>query len=134
MSEFRARHLAAVAAGGAIGAPLRVGFAALFPLGAQPLAILAENVLGALLLGVMMALIHERLHRRRTVYLFVCTGILGSFTTFSNLSVEVATTAIEGHVIAALAYSAASVSLGLVAAFAGVALGRRMAPPRRPPG
>jgi fluoride exporter len=132
MSEFRARHLAAVAAGGAIGAPLRVGFAALLPLGAQPLAILAENVLGALLLGVMMALIHDRLHRRRTLYRFVCTGILGSFTTFSNLSVEVATKALEGHVAAALAYAATSIGLGLAAAFAGVAMGRRMAPPRGP--
>lgn len=50
----------------------------------------------------------------------VCTGALGSYTTFSTFAVEVAQLAEAGMVGHAAGYAAASVGLGLVAAAVGI--------------
>ena len=124
MPRIRALHLAAVAAGGAIGALLRVALSERFPVlpGQFPLTTLAENVTGAFLLGVFVALLKDRVRGGDAIYLFACTGILGSFTTFSALSLEIADLAQRGNVVLALAYPLTSVALGLLAALAGMVL------------
>jgi fluoride exporter len=127
MSKVRISHVAAVGAGGAIGATLRVAFTELGPFAslAFPIATLAENLLGAFLLGALLVYLLDRLENGRTLYLFACTGILGSFTTFSHLSVDVAEMARDARYASAVLYPLLSVVLGLAAALAGAALGRR---------
>jgi fluoride exporter len=125
-------RLAAVAAGGAVGASLRYTFIALFPSppGALPATILAENLLGAFLLGVAAAVLVQRFPRARTLQAFLTTGVIGSFTTFSTLSLDVLLLADAGRWLVAAGYAAASVLGGLVAAAAGLLLGRQLAAPR----
>lgn len=114
-----------VAAGGAIGAVLRQLFVLLFPegSGAFPVVTLAENVSGAFLLGlVLVALLRSpRLATRWTPFLAV--GILGSFTTFSTVSLELVELMAAGSTGTAFLYLAASVGAGLAAAALGILLG-----------
>jgi iron complex transport system ATP-binding protein len=123
-----AGSIAAVAAGGMIGAGMRHGFTVLFPAvpGSFPLTTFAENVTGAFLLGLLLVLILERLRPSRHVHPFLCTGILGSFTTFSTFSFEMIELMQTGHPLTAGTYAAASVFAGLLAALAGMRLARRL--------
>lgn len=84
----RWRHLAMVAAGGAVGAGVRELLALGLP-GAG--TILAINLVGSFLLGVLL----EGLARRgpdegprRDLRLLLGTGVLGGFTTYSTFAVD----------------------------------------------
>jgi fluoride exporter len=122
------RSVAEVAAGGMIGAGLRYAFILAFPPapGRFPLTILVENVVGAFLLGFALSLLLRRAGGGWDARPFLATGILGSFTTFSNLSLDVVSLAGAGRTEAAVGYAAASIVLGLGAAFAGLVAGRRL--------
>jgi fluoride exporter len=126
------RAVLAVAAGGAVGGSLRYGLLLAAPVeaGAFPLVILLENLTGAFLLGLVLALIGGRWRPSAERRAFLTTGVLGSFTTFSNVTLDVATLAAAGRLGAAIGYLAASTVLGLAAAMAGLRLGR--AATRRP--
>lgn len=127
--------VAAVAAGGALGAPARYGVARLLPVEAHhfPWATLWTNLSGALVLGFLTTVLVERFPPTRYVRPFVATGFLGAFTTFSTFAVETDTLVKDGYVATALAYMAGTVVLGLAAAVVGVALARAaMARPTRP--
>jgi CrcB protein len=117
--------VAAVAVGGMIGAVLRAWFNLRFPAtpGSMPWATLSENVLGAFFLGLLLALLLGRRHAD-TLRLLLCTGILGSFTTFSNLSVELVILSTGGWVGVAGVYLVASVVCGLAAGWLGLHTGR----------
>jgi CrcB protein len=54
--------------------------------------------------------------------LFLATGVLGSFTTFSAFSAETFTLFREGHATYALIYVFASVAVGLAATYVGYLL------------
>ncbi|MFA9476888.1 CrcB family protein [Phycisphaerales bacterium AB-hyl4] len=127
-------NVAAVAAGGMIGAVLRVGFVVVFPnsAGQFPWTTFVENVVGAFLLGWVLVMLLERWRPRwSSVQPFLCTGVLGSFTTFSNFSVEWTLLANDGRLWLAVGYPAASVAAGLAAAGLGMLLARRMRPAGR---
>lgn len=123
------RLILVVAAGGAVGTAGRYSLTT--TLGAEtalPYATLVENVIGAFLLGLLL----EGLVRRgpetpthRTLRLGMGTGVLGGFTTFSALAIELERLLATGDLRAAAAYATATVVLGLVACLAGVALGTR---------
>lgn len=119
------RVVAAVALGGMIGAVLRVGLAQAFPVepGRLPWTTLAENVVGAFLLGLILVLVLERWRPPRDVRPFLCTGVLGSFTTFSNYTVETVALA-PGHAWIGLVYALVSIVAGLAAAALGMSLAR----------
>lgn len=76
----------AVVAGGAVGTLLRVGVNAVVPVTTFPLATLLVNLLGAYLLGRLAG---SMPHAPPRIRAFVGTGVLGSFTTFSALAVDV---------------------------------------------
>jgi fluoride exporter len=116
-----------VALGGAVGALARVALAEAFPVDADsiPWTTLWENVAGALLLGLLLTLLTERMHVRDEVRLAICTGALGAFTTYSTFATELSERLLAGHAALAVVYSSASVLLGLTAALMGVWLGRR---------
>ncbi len=60
--------------------------------------------------------------------LFVATGILGGFTTFSSFSLDTVNVGRDSGAPLALLYVASSVGIGLVAAVAGIALVRAVRP------
>ena len=98
--------LAAIAAGGAIGAAARylIGLAWPTPAGAFPAATLAINLLGCALIGVLMVLITDVWSRQRLLRPFLGTGVLGGFTTFSTYTVDIERLASGAHVGTALLY------------------------------
>ncbi len=116
-----------VAAGGAIGASLRylVG-RGVVRLGAEGFWSTAlVNVLGAFALGfVLMAFAPEDEQQRRW-FLFMTTGVLGGFTTFSTWVAESATLWTDGRAWVAVANLAIPLVAGLVGVVAGLTLGAR---------
>ena len=120
-------HILLVAIGGAIGSVARylAGRATLRWLGPTlPWGTLAVNIIGGLAIGVFAELIARRFGGSSELRLFVVTGILGGFTTFSAFSLEVATMAERGDYLTALTYVLASVIISVAAVFAGLALVR----------
>jgi CrcB protein len=115
----------AVGLGGVLGANARyvLGTWAQAAWGsAFPWGTLLINVLGSLLTGVFLTLATERLTIRPATRLFVATGILGAFTTFSTMSYELVHLLQAGALIRAGLYLLASLGLGLIAAIGGRAL------------
>lgn len=118
--------LSLVALGGAIGAALRflsgVVFMRLTGPTEFPMAILTINVLGSFLMGVFVIVAAQR---GLTHYsLFVMTGLLGGFTTFSAFSLETITLFERGQIGAAGLYVAVSVGLSLAGLMLGLILAR----------
>lgn len=117
--------LAAVFAGGAVGALARAGLARALvasPAG-WPWATLVANVAGALVLGF----VNERLRARTATSwpgALVGTGFCGALTTFSTFQWEVIRMAEAGRGGLAAAYVAVSLAAGLVAADSGARLAR----------
>lgn len=120
------RNLGLVAAGGAVGAVARVAFAAWFPAapGNLPWVTLVENLVGAFLLALVLTILTERLALDPAVRLLLCTGMLGAFTTYSTLAVELDRLLAAGAVAVAGTYVALSLAGGLTAALAGLRVGR----------
>jgi CrcB protein len=120
-------NLFLVALGGAIGSVARWGTAVLFVdrFGAQvwPWPTFIVNLVGSFLIGLVFALAAGGTVSP-TARLFLITGIIGGFTTFSAFSLELATSIEAGRGGIALAYALASVGIGLVATFGGIAAGR----------
>ena len=115
------RRLLLVFAGGVLGTAARLAFGLLIPdAGGFPLATLSVNILGALLIGVLAA----RLTGPTGLRIFLGTGVLGGFTTYSALAVGTARLWTDAPLIAA-AYVLASLILGVTAAAVGVHLGKR---------
>ena len=106
-----------VGLGGAIGACLRYGLSLALPGSRFPFATLCVNLLGCALAGAVLAMF-ERGSIGTFTKLFVMTGILGGFTTFSAFSIETLQLIREGHSLQALSYALLSVC-GCVMAAAG---------------
>jgi len=115
----------AIAAGGAVGTAARAGSLWAWPTmeGAWPATPFAENVAGAFALGALLGWLGRGAGPAWWRSPFFTTGVLGSFTTFSALAVDVAQLG-AARPWWALAYAAASVLVGVAAALAGWAIGR----------
>ncbi|HSJ24105.1 MAG TPA: CrcB family protein [Longimicrobiales bacterium] len=115
----------AVGAGGAIGAALRHALVLAFPrdTGTFPLVTFAENVSGSFMLGVVLIALLRAPRAAGRWRPFLATGILGSFTTFSNVSVEIVNLTATGAPATATLYIGVSVAAGLGAAVLGIMLG-----------
>ena len=116
-------NIALVAAGGAIGTALRYLITLIWPAAwAAPLGILAINVIGAYVLGLLLELLIARgpdVGRRRALRLGVGTGVLGGFTTYSTLALDT-TVLMATHPTLGLGYGLATVVLGFAASVAGI--------------
>lgn len=84
------------------------------------------NIAGAFALGLLLALTTERLLPHPNWRIAIGIGYLGSFTTFSTYAYESVKLAEDGSVGLALVNSVGMVALGMLAAFAGLALGRTL--------
>ncbi|MGB0508353.1 MAG: fluoride efflux transporter FluC [Pikeienuella sp.] len=115
-----------VAAGGALGAVLRYlcvlgasrAFGAAFPFG-----VLGVNVIGSLLMGVAAVMLVEKTGAGRGS-LFLMTGVLGGFTTFSAFSLDTMSLIERGATGLAALYVGGSVVLSIAAIGLGLWLGR----------
>ncbi len=123
------KQLAAIAAGGALGAVLRywTSTAVHSRLGtAFPYGTLTVNILGSLLMGFLYIWLTDRLASGPAVRAFLVIGLLGAFTTFSTFSMETLNLVESGHPGKALANAIISVSVCFVAAAAGVFAARQL--------
>ena len=120
--------LTVIAIGGALGAVLRYlsVTAALRLLGPGfPYGPLFVNVAGSLIMGFAAAALLERVGNDR-MYLFLMTGVLGGFTTFSAFSLEALYLIERGRVAASVVYIGGSVGLSIFALMIGLWAGRAM--------
>lgn len=93
--------------------------------GPFPLATFSVNIAGSFLAGVLMTLFTNQYPHHNNLRLFLVTGILGGFTTFSSFEWEILETARFGARSLAAFYSCSSVAAGYGAAWLGAALAHR---------
>ncbi|MFD6683611.1 fluoride efflux transporter FluC [Micromonospora parva] len=112
-----ATTLAAIAAGGALGALARAGLQHAVPHAPTGFgwATFTINTSGCLLIGVLMAVLAHLGGGHALARPFLGVGVLGGFTTFSTYAVDVQQAFVAGAPGTALAYLAATV-LGALAA------------------
>jgi CrcB protein len=119
----------AIALGGAAGALMRywVSTAVYAWLGRGfPWGTLAVNVAGSLAMGVLYILLLERLTTGPEIRAFLLIGFLGAFTTFSTFSIETFNLIEQAETGKALLNMGVSVFVCVLAAWAGVILGRQL--------
>jgi len=122
------RELAAVFAGGCLGALARAGLAesTVTHPGRWPWVTFGVNVVGAFVLGYFATRLQERLPPARYRRPLLATGFCGALTTFSTLQVELLKMLDRGHGGLALGYAAASLAAGFVAVAAATSITRRV--------
>lgn len=113
--------------GGALGTTARYLISTAVPevLG-LPLATFGINVLGAFVLGWLLEALALRgpdEGRRRSVRLFVGTGVLGGFTTYSAFAVDTDGLIVAQNIGGSIAYALATIVVGALASLAGIAVG-----------
>ena len=81
-----------------------------------PFATLTVNIIGCFFIGIVFGFF-DKGQISHELKLFIATGILGGFTTFSAFSNETFLLFREGHAGYALLYILASVLLGLTATY-----------------
>ena len=114
-----------VALGGALGAVSRYALdrAVVAAIGPTVLGIMLINVTGSFLLGVFVSA-SDGLGSPSSARMLVAVGFLGSYTTFSTLTVASVQLAESGELTRAALNIAGSIGLGLAAALAGILVGR----------
>ena len=89
-----------------------------------PWGTLAVNILGSLVMGLLAGYFAFKGEAAQAWRLFLTTGILGGFTTFSAFSLDTALLYERGANATMILYVAGSVVLSIVAVFVGLALMR----------
>nr|WP_221237081.1 fluoride efflux transporter CrcB [Roseospira goensis] len=118
-----------VAAGGAVGAVARYLVTSAVPrwLGhGFPWGTLVVNIAGSLLMGLLIEVLARRWSAPVEARVFLVTGGLGAFTTFSTFSLDVVTLWERGAFGSAALYAGGSVVAGVTALLAGLWLGRAL--------
>lgn len=127
MLVIDARGLAAIFAGGAIGALLRTGLSKWVgdPAPAWPWVTFSVNVAGAFALGYFVTRLQERLPLSVYRRPLLGTGFCGALTTFSTVQIELLKM-LDAHCYGrAAGYWSASVAAGLFGVWAATATVRR---------
>lgn len=119
-----------IAAGGALGALTRYGvnLGAVALLGAGfPYGTMIANIFGSFCMGVVIAAFAHLWQPDELLKVFIVTGFLGAFTTFSTFSLDFVTLMERSDYLAAGIYLAGSVVLSIAALFGGMAFIRSLA-------
>ncbi len=119
--------IAAIALGGALGALMRhgVNISALTIMGQEfPYGTLAVNIVGSFIMGIAVIAFANIVQPSETLRLFLMTGVLGAFTTFSTFSLDVVNLLERADYWNAGIYLSASVILSIVALVGGMAFMR----------
>lgn len=136
--HLRLPYLGLALLGGTAGTAAREALGLLVPPGyGIPFAIFAVNVIGAFLLGLLLDALARRgpdEGRRRRMRIMIGTGFMGGFTTYSALATDTAVLIGDGAASIGGVYAIATVLLGGLATWAGIATatfahGRRRAHP-----
>ncbi len=132
-AAFDWRIIAAILAGGGIGSVLRYTVTILVTqrvgAGFAWLPTLLINVIGSLVIGAVFEMSQTRAFGISPLMrIFLMTGVLGGFTTFSTFSLDSVTLVSDRALTLAIAYAGGSVVLGFAAAFAGIVAVRSMQP------
>lgn len=112
----------AIGLGGALGSITRAMLAKIFPTTFFniPIPILIVNILGCFLIGLLTKFFSEVSADGQMLKLFLTTGFLGGFTTFSTFALEFGLLFEKNLYFPAIIYMIASVSLSLIAFFIGL--------------
>ena len=114
-----------VAAGGAIGASMRHGTnQTMFELMGEEYFFVAttiENILGSFLIGIFYTILSKRSVKYRNANLFLLTGIIGSYTTYSGFMIDSLLLYSES-IPFLLTYFLGQLFTGIVALIAGISL------------
>ncbi|AYG60080.1 fluoride efflux transporter CrcB [Rhizobium jaguaris] len=116
--------------GAGLGGAFRLGVnqAAARLLGlAFPFGTLAVNTVGSLIMGLLTEYFVLRSGLSQELRLFLTTGILGGFTTFSTFSLDAVALWERGQWVASLIYVALSLFLSLAALVVGLTIIRLLA-------
>lgn len=117
-----------IGVGGAIGAVMRFGITSwisMEQIDGFPLGTLICNLMGCFLIGWLSALGTDLLRHHTHIRFGLMTGCIGSFTTFSSLSIEGIELLLNQHYVMAGLYTAMSWIGGLSLCAIGWALGHR---------
>ncbi len=119
----------ALLAGGGIGATLRYALSIWVDqrmLSSFPWGTLSVNFLGCFLIGLFVTGLEQRGLASPVLRLFLISGLLGAFTTFSTFSLETLHLIEAGRLPLAAVNVASGVLVCLLAAAAGVSLARNL--------
>ena len=127
MPSLDRREIAAIFAGGAAGAALRVGLGVAFSASAPnwPWVTFTVNVTGAFALAYFVTRLQERLPASSYRRPLLGTGFCGAYTTFSTLQIELIKMVDHHRYGLAVAYAGASLIAGYLAIWLGTAVVRR---------
>ncbi|MEN0084944.1 MAG: CrcB family protein [Leifsonia sp.] len=129
--HLRWRSILLVFAGGSIGAATRYLLTlSVPPVGGVPLITFLINVTGAFVIGWLLQTLALRgpdEGGRRDLRLFVGTGILGGYTTYSSLAVDTDGLIAAQSVGLSILYAVATIVVGAAASVAGIALASAIA-------
>jgi CrcB protein len=120
-------NLLLVALGGALGSAARwlLSSAVLRASGSLfPLGTFAVNLLGCVVFGVIAGAAEQRVPLTPAARLFLLTGILGGFTTFSSYAFESYALLRDGQFLSAIVNIVGQVVAGLAGVWIGVAVAR----------
>lgn len=120
-------HILLAALGGAIGTSGRylVGIATIRAFGpGYPWGTITVNIIGSAVIGALVELLARRFGASADMRIFIVTGVLGGFTTFSSFALDAVNMMERGNLGAAALYIGASLVLSIAALFGGLALVR----------
>lgn len=120
-------ELGLVFVGGSVGTAVRYALSTLFPAaGGLPITF-AINVTGAFVLGWLTEWLRTR-HpsQNKALTALLGTGLLGGYTTYGMFAVDTDGLLDTSHIGASVLYGISTVVIGVAAALAGIALGRRI--------
>jgi fluoride exporter len=125
--------LLVIALGGMLGAGARYGLELAVPHASAdvPWATLIVNVSGCLLIGMLMVQVVEVGRAHRLLRPFVGVGVLGGYTTFSSVSVQVNSLLLAQRPVVALGYLFGTLAAALLAVTTGVWVARSLVRGRR---
>ena len=125
--HFRASVVGAVFAGGCVGGLARYAVTQHWPTPDDrfPWPTFTVNVAGAFILGVLIVVVSDVLRGSTYLRPLIGTGFCGALTTFSSVVVTADEQIAHGHASLAVTYLVTSIVVGLLAAWAGLLLGRK---------
>ncbi|MHB8063404.1 MAG: fluoride efflux transporter CrcB [Ruminiclostridium sp.] len=127
LTEVSMLKVLAVGCGGFIGSISRYLlsiFITRFNTSAFPISTMITNVLGSLLIGLLTELLINLYPSNKKMQLFLTTGILGGFTTFSTFSLETINLYQNGNNFFAIANVILSIAFCLTGVLLGKMLGK----------
>ena len=116
-----------VGLGGFLGSIARfwLGSFITYRMGARfPYGTFVINITGSFVIGLIVTLLAERPHWNANLLYLIPIGFIGAYTTFSTFELEAFRSVRSGDLLLSLLYVLLSVSVGFLAVWLGVTVGR----------